>query len=715
MHLGIADDEVLQVLEKLIRSPWSFNADIPICAIETLRHFKINDIRLIQYLKDLLKISQDSQNNPDAGSRLYIANVLVSLGAKDNEVIQALKILMECNSKFRFGAAETLINLGIKDDKVIQALRQTLMNSQEYNVFGKYYGKYHQNSIELKLKAIELLGSLGIKDNEVMQSLSHLLKNSDPIVRRKVMQLFTVLDTQTIELGLDALSHEKNPEVLYETYVSLLRIKPEDYINYLANDKTDSELLYLFISAVYLQGVELSRHGTDLFLRGKAVNLSAEQLEILIQQKQRFIQNMANQAQILNTLNTPINAPTETNVFAEDFLTANLPAENPSKNAQAIENLTTKFEATEIIIDVLRDEVSELSKKVDYIAAQMQQAFQQHWNSVQAIIDSDEPIYVKDFKRELVQTYIVALVVSSNEVMVNPRTEIRVISMALKALHAVLYPILLPFGVVLPEFTPLSLLLETADTVVKMKRMSRIKKLGATPEAVAMLATQLGNKLLKCTDIEYTTNVVDLGGLFNCIKNLVCGANENRFYLAVFDSLTNSGWIGDITHRLKKAINWTESELHTRGMHDAQLLLAAVMEVDVPTNEKNQVDINGLFLYTSPFVTTVDCMFTRTVQNYCDKQEYPKEVRENLTVSGKAKFCTLFAEQCHKHPSAVVDWIEGKDRTKNLEKLASHFGQIPNIFQPKKGLVGYLTNSTQLCVKEDELKDNVVQRFLSAN
>ncbi|PJD92401.1 MAG: hypothetical protein CK424_05705 [Legionella sp.] len=643
----------------------------------------IRDLYTIQNLRNPLK-------NPEMCANVDSSESLGQFGVKDTDIIQNLRNRLQySNVKGLCTAAEALGKLGVRDPNVIQDLRDLLKTPVIY----------------VRGAAANALGQLGVKDPDLIQDLRDFLKSLDdearyyalsfPIVYARYLTIRALKNVQglTIAICIERLKHETHFEVIGEIYVSLLRIKPYDYLPYLVNH-AHPDLPYLFVAASYFQGVMIVQKKRQLYLGDTLLDVDAQVIQSILAAKAHFIERMGGYSESLNTMNLAINAPKITSVFSEDFLNSNLPEDLSYDMAQRVRHIDESVRVLSYRVEGLGQEVGLLRAEFNRIQKNMES----EWQRVQDILPSDDVAYIKKFKQQLVQMYIVATVATSGDVQMCLAGTAGTVVTVLDVIAG-----LVPWGGGAVQL--LSYLTQAIGEKVKQNRMERVLRLGSTPEDVAILATHLGCRLLHCLEIEHYARDGRINRLFNSLGNIVGGYAENGFYGALFEAFTESGVVGVITNHIFETM--TLPEIEARASQDAQLLLSVIMEKSVPHTLENQIDLDRLFLYSAPLLTVIDRIFMSMVAQYCAQRGYSLEAISK--VKHKTEFCAKFAEECHKRASSTAGYIEDLSaRHHFIEQMATECNRR-NLLRPSKGLanwgfLGKKDRSMTLSIDQDALK-----------
>ncbi len=645
-QLGAIDTDVIQDFQNLLKN--SKNS-ARIIAIKALDKLSIKDSDAIQAVRHLLKDS-------DVFIRSNAAKTLGQLGIKNADVIQDLQnLLKDSNTFVRIAAVKALDQLGIKSPGVIQAAQSQLENTKNFLV---------HSSVAIAL------AQLDVHDSDVIQTLQNSLKDSnwDCDVSLNIIKVLKYFQALSLDACIGMLQKEVRVEIIREVYISFLRNNLEDYVPHLKTN-AHPELPFLFVAALYFQGASLVQKNGQLYLGETLLDFDEEMIQNILIAKNHFIERMSAYSESIHSMSIAINAPRTTSIFSAEFLSSDLPADESSQMEQRIRQIEKSIHTLLYRVDGLKQDVVVIRSELNRIQQQMAS----DWENVQAIFSTEEVAYIKTFKQQLVQMYIVASVATSGDIQVCLTGTTGNVVTVLDVIAG-----LVPWGGGAVQM--MSYLMQSIGEQVKQNRMERVMRLGSTPEEVANIAKNLGQRLLHCLEIEHYARDGRINSLFNNFKKIFGCYADIGFYGALFEAFTESGIVGVMTNRIAEAM--TPPEIEERASYDAQLLLSAIMEKSVPHTQENQIDLDRLFLYSAPLLTVIDRMFIRMVTQYCDKHGY--NITNISNVKYKTKFCAKLAEVCHQKASDTVMHIEDESiRNDFIENIAIACNQQNLLFLSK--------------------------------
>ena len=660
-ELRAKDPAIIQDLRYLLKDKeWPVRCD----AAVALGQLGVKDPAIIQDLRYLLKDKEEFV-------RRDAAVALGQLGVKDPAIIQDLRYLLKDEDRFvRRDAAVALGQLGVKDPATIQDLRYLLKDKEEF----------------VRRNAAHVLGQLGVKDPAIIQDLQDLSHDKEKSVRGASIEALKYLNALTLEMCLELLKIETTAKIYIEIYIALLRIKPEHYAPFLANN-THPDLVYLFISALYFQGAVLVQKEGQLFLNDTLLTADPGMIQSLYSAAEWFTDAMNEYSESIQSMRLPIEAPSITSVLTEDFLTIDLPIDELSELQQWKATIEPSFSILSYRVAIMEQDITLIKKELDRIGQKMES----DWERAQEALTGEDVAYIKTFKKHLVQMYIIATVAASGEVQTTLTATTSSVVTVLDTIAG-----LVPWGGEAVEI--LSSLIQTIDLKIKQKRMERITHLGDTPEEVAKMATILGQRLLHCLEIEHYVQDGRIARLFNTLSVLT-QKYQDGFYNTLFSVLTQN--------KTETTLS-SPSDMEIRAKNDAQLLLSAIMEKDVPHVQENQVDIDCLFLYSAPLLTVIEQIFDRMKTQYCNKHRYKLA---DIEIKRKAEFCAAVANQCQEQAHNAAAHIEdAAKRAVFIEKLATEFNSHRNPLYQSKALNTWSVfgKTTTLSINKDILDPKIM-------
>lgn len=534
-------------------------------------------------------------------------------------------------------------------------------------------------------KALKL-GYLGVKDPAIIQDLQDLSHDKEKSVCGASIEALKCLNALTLEMCLELLKNETTAKIYIEIYIALLRIKPAHYEPFLATN-AHPDLVYLFISALYFQGAVLVQKEGQLFLNDTLLTADPGMIQSLYSAAEWFTDAMNEYSESIQSMRLPIEAPSITNVLTEDFLTIDLPIDELSELQQWKATIEPSFSILSYRVAIMEQDITLIKKELNRIGQKMES----DWERAQEALTGDDVAYIKTFKKHMVQMYIIATVAASGEVQTTLTATTSSVVTVLDTIAG-----LVPWGGGAVEI--LSSLIQNIDLQMKQKRMERITHLGDTPEDVAKMATILGQRLLHCLEIEHYVQDGRISRLFNTLSVLT-QKYQDGFYNTLFSVLTQN--------KTETTLS-SPSDMEIRAKNDAQLLLSAIMEKDVPHVQENQVDVDCLFLYSAPLLTVIEQIFDRMKTQYCNKHRYKLA---DIEIKRKADFCAAVANQCQEQAHNAAAHIEdAAKRAVFIEKLATEFNSHRNLLYQSKALNTWSVfgKTTTLSINKDILDPKIM-------
>lgn len=451
----------------------------------------------------------------------------------------------------------------------------------------------------------------------------------------------------------------------YWVGLALLRIPPRLYVYMDASQRRGMHCgieEYLFVASVWLHNSTLIFQEDQIFLNGECFRKSLNFELYLKTQQEQFIA-ATGLSDVMHQLMEPIHLPRITTVFEEYFLTESLPEAPISdidrdRRLRAVEAaiiiLTTRVDRLTVDVNQIREELTRITREME-----------DKWEKAQPLL-AHEKAYIKKFKQQLVQMYIVATVASTGSVQL---TLTGTAGNAASVLNVIAG--LVPWGGGAVQM--FSYLLQAIDTRITQTRMERVTHLGDTPEEVAKIASILSQRLLHCLELENCVQDGRIMRLFTSLGNIIQSFFQDGFYGALFDAFTESGVVDEITGAIAGVM--TPPEVEERASNDVKLLLSAIMEKTVPKNIENETNISRLFLYSAPLITVVDQLFRKIIERFCIEQSCQLE---QLVIPSKSRsiFCNNVAEKCHEYADDVAERIEDTQRRESfVNNLARDFSE----------------------------------------